>query len=395
MLKKVKTIKSFKPDNYTAPKAVGFMGDGHKEIGIEEPKWPSLEEQFSWCNDIRAMKIANAFNWYNATQDSKKSFEWALSALHSNKNRNELVKILKNSIWTPGLKVTGWLMRMASMGMELRWHERKFIAKQFRLALSQKSNIIEDIEIKNQPNIQDRIRRKLKQVIGVLDEEFDNFMSDKEMPNFDLILNELQPNPNRIRDLVAVINDQFLNELVEAQSGKNSDLTEAYSHYKLRDMKLMIAFWNSAISAINSYGVSKKSSRKANKTRKRKEVPPSKIVSKLKFLKTEPKLKLTSVDPTQILRSSEMYVYNVKTRKIGMFVTDPHASCLDVKGSKILNFDMSASVQKTLRHPEKQLAEFTVLGKTASRKWFKNIKSIETKLRAGLNANTILLKISK
>jgi hypothetical protein len=181
-------------------------------------------------------------------------------------------------------------------------------------------------------------------------------------------------------------------EFTELQDTKDSQLIEAYRHLGKRQVTVILKWWNSAVQDCNSYGVIKKA---AKAPRKKKAVSPEKIVSKMQHLKEFADLKLKSIDATQILTAQELWVYNTKTRKLGIYIVDQYAGALGVKGTGILGFDAAASVQKTLRKPAEQLKEFTANGKPAAKKWFKTIKSTETKMNGRINKDMILLKVYK
>jgi hypothetical protein len=66
---------------------------------------------------------------------------------------------------------------------------------------------------------------------------------------------------------------------------------------------------------------------------------------------------------------------------------------ISVKGTTILDFDVTKSVQKTLRKPEQQLIEFMKSGKVQLRAFLTNIKATETKLNGRINADVLLLKV--
>jgi hypothetical protein len=64
-----------------------------------------------------------------------------------------------------------------------------------------------------------------------------------------------------------------------------------------------------------------------------------------------------------------------------------------VKGASIQGFDPEKSIQKTLRKPELQLAEFMKCGPVKSKTFFSEIKSMEITLTGRINTDTILLKV--
>ena len=71
------------------------------------------------------------------------------------------------------------------------------------------------------------------------------------------------------------------------------------------------------------------------------------------------------------------------------------AGGLSVKGSSIVNFSESKSVQKTLRKPDAMIPEVLKGGKVFLRNVLDGIKAVESKLNGRINADTILLRVMK
>ena len=110
-------------------------------------------------------------------------------------------------------------------------------------------------------------------------------------------------------------------------------------------------------------------------------------------MKTNEPLKLVSINPTDIIGAGELWIYNTKTRKLGKYIASEF-NTLNVKGTTIVNFDESKSVQKTIRKPEEKLKEFKAAGKIALRKFLDEINATDTKMNGRLNEDTILLKVA-
>jgi hypothetical protein len=109
-------------------------------------------------------------------------------------------------------------------------------------------------------------------------------------------------------------------------------------------------------------------------------------------MKEEKTLKLVSINPVDIVGASSLWVYNTKTRKMGVYRADSLTGPLGVKGTTITGFDTGKSVSKTLRRPEDQIKEFSKAGKVVLRTYLDNIKATETKLTGRINEDVILLK---
>jgi hypothetical protein len=176
-------------------------------------------------------------------------------------------------------------------------------------------------------------------------------------------------------------------------------LKEGYAHIKKAD----IAKYRKAIETVNAeLDFIIDQAKATRKPRKPKARSASKVVEKLKFCKADDKYSLASIDPTTIVGANELWVFNVKTRKLGKYVAsnvDPKGLARDgtglsVKGTTIIGFDEKESIQKTLRKPEEQLKEFKAAGKVALRKFLEEINTTDTKLNGRCNPDTVLLKVN-
>jgi len=366
-------------------------------IGIEEPKWPSPEEQRAWTDDDYQNKLSECFGWYAHCQDGKKGQDLAIAALSASGHRPELIAAIKNS--TSKIPITeSWMIRMILMGAMLNLKHRKKIAKAIRKCAKNAVLTIEEMENKpSKLNIQDFINAKLRRVKGEIDSQFDDFIGCEYKNTLGTgvvmsILNdpEIAAPGNRMKDLIEHC-EKYLKEYRMVLAGTNDDLNEAYGHLGRRQLKACISWWENAISDISVFGAHKKSARKP---RKKKEKSPAKIVERLRFLKEHTELNLKSIDPTQILKCSELWIFDCKRRKLGHFVSVAGAT-LDVKGTKLLNVDSSKSICKTLRKPQEQLKKFNSLGKPAALKFFNEIRAVSVTLREKITADSILLKAVK
>lgn len=131
------------------------------------------------------------------------------------------------------------------------------------------------------------------------------------------------------------------------------------------------------------------------KPRVRKAPSKEKQVAKVKYCETDTKYQVTSVNPIEMLDSKEIWVFNVKTRKLGKYVADETCVSMSVKGTTIVGFDQNKSIQKTLRKPEQTLKDFKKTGKVGLRKFMEQITTTDTKLTGRLNADTVILKTQK
>lgn len=189
-----------------------------------------------------------------------------------------------------------------------------------------------------------------------------------------------------------IIKDEYAGQLAEARElkeWKDEDLKEAYSFTTPQMRKTFLAFYERIDSACDTMIQTGKAQRKP---RKPKAVSKEKVVGKLKFQINDADLGIASINPIDIIDASEVWVYNTKTRKLGVYKTGALHTGLTVKGTSIKDFDPTNSIQKTVRKPAEQLKMFKGTAKTRYQKAFDAIKTTDTKMNGRLNDNTIILK---
>ena len=242
-------------------------------------------------------------------------------------------------------------------------------------------------------SIQERVRESSLAMTEEIETAIESFQLDPEAfdPKQFKVLNLLKGRQAKAAH-ARIIRDFYTRnyeELQEAALGKDDQLKEGYSHLSKAQLKKIITFYGEIVSACDMLMQEAKVNRKP---RKIKTLSKDKVVSKLKYMKQDDKLKLVSINPTDLVGSKELWVFNTKTRKLGKYVA-AEFNDLGVKGTSITGFDEHKSVQKTLRKPEEQLKEFKAAGKVALRKFLEDIKAVDIKLNGRINEETILLKV--
>lgn len=189
-----------------------------------------------------------------------------------------------------------------------------------------------------------------------------------------------------------------LKKLDDKQKDEWEQLKEGYAHLKKEDIKLYIQAIENLMKALDFVIETAKATRSPRKT---KPKSATKLVEKLKYCITDDKYQLASISPENIIKANELWVFNVKTRKLGKYVAaniDPQGqqregTGLSVKGTTIIGFDENASIQKTLRKPEEKIKEFKDAGKVKLRKFLEDINAVDIKLNGRINSDTVLLKV--
>jgi hypothetical protein len=243
------------------------------------------------------------------------------------------------------------------------------------------------------PSIQERLREVALGMTEEIEDAIEAFQTDPEAfdPKAFKLLNLLRGRQAKAAH-ARIIKDLYsrnYDELVEAATTKDEQLKEAYTHLSKANLKKITIFYSEILSACDMLAQEAKINKKP---RAKKPTDKSKVVAKMKYLKQDDKLKLVSINPQDIIGAKELWVFNVKTRKIGKYVTTEFTE-LNVKGTTITGFDEFKSVAKTLRKPEDQLKEFKAAGKVQLRKFLDDIKAVDIKLNGRINEDTILLRV--
>ena len=329
--------------------------------------------------------------------DKKQAKKWIVEWLAENdKEQSKKFNAIKDS-WTP--TTVGWLIRMQQTGLELTAEEVEYISIKVNEAIMNNAQSLAKDEAEqeqkpktNKPNIQEIMIERAHLAAGEIDSVWDEYLSGDIKSNEKPQIQQFLAERNILAQHVNIIKEQWTTqkrEIEDAVAGVDADLSEGYSCWTKTQQKNMIKYCALIIAELDAYHQSKKA--KVG-IRKKKPVPPEKQVRKLKLMRKFAEFKLETVEPTKILKSSEMYVYNTKNRKLQYYVADEYAKVFTVKGTSILGFDTSKSFQKTLRKPQEVLKELRMSGKPDSRKLFDKLKTTATAVNGRFNENLIIIK---
>ena len=341
--------------------------------------------------------LMRAFNWYNYLYGADKAQEFMVYWLNSKPKRRELAKKLKSQKKLGVANTYGWLARMITMGYPASYSQMKKLAKAVREA---EAAIIADTEPKiktpeqvvQKPTIQDFLREKTAETLGELEGRFDDFVADTNVKaNAFALLKERNTPQAQVGKIVDFANKRIA-EFTEVQNTDDKELKEAYSNFGKVKLKAVIKFFESVVADCQSYVTTKKA---VKKPRKAKAKSVEKIVSKVKYMKADTGLQVTSVNPAQMVGATEVWVFNTKTRKLGKYIADATLGPIGVKGTSLTGFDEAKSVAKTLRKPAEQLKALLTAGKIQIRKFMDGINAVEVKLTGRLNEDTLIVKVVK
>lgn len=373
----------------TVIKPLNPKGADFKYVG-PEPTW-----KFQPTTENRTSSLGRAFAWYNYHYGKRDAKDMLIQYLQIN-HREKDARLLRG-IPDGAIRLTpAWVCRMNIMGLELLEHEQCLVDNQIADMLKIKQEVKKVIDEAETAvarlTIQDHLREKVSECAGELEGMFDDFIAAGAKMTADwkpiAQIRGMNISPNMV-GIIADIWKIRLDEFEEVVAGEDADLAEGYGHLSKNQIKQCIKFIEQVIADCGNYVQIKKVERKP---RAKKAVSPEKLSSKFKYLKDFAELKLTSIAPAQLVGASEAWLYDTKKRKLIHVMADSHLGTVSVKGSAIVGFDVTQTVQKTLRKPAEQLKELLSGGKPAARKVFKDIKSTETKFNGRGNDNLIILR---
>ena len=253
-------------------------------------------------------------------------------------------------------------------------------------------------------SIQERMLLQITDLCGDWDDLLDQFIEKEkfDLKKFDPEKDLKVFGAGLIKPAHAkMIKDQYemiTEEAKENLAGTCDQLKEAYSFMDKKMKKDYLAFFEKINAACDAIILTGKANRKQRKPRARSK---DSIIKKLKFQLNDGALGIASISPTDVVYANELWVYNTKTRKVGVYHAqskDPRGlgrpgAGLMIKGTTIQDFDPDLSLQKTLRKPAEQINNWTGKAKTKFAKAFDEVKTTPTKLTGRINDSTILLQV--
>lgn len=346
------------------------------------------------------VNLMAAFNWYNYEKDIKVARQYLKTWVKSQKTYD--MKKFDAVIDNLTAPVYGWMARLLTHGAKLSDadltnfnNKIQELLGQYRVAAPV---VVEDKQdTPARRSIQEAMLEKQREFLGEMEGEFDNFiLNDCKPTEFDCY-KYLQGN-NVAKQYASALIDLFAQrkaEFDEVLITQDEQLIEAYGCYSLSQVKRTIQWLEAVIAGAEKYNNFKKANRKV---RVKKQKPPAVQVAKMQYLKeasivgAKNSITIGSVSPVQIVGAQQLWVYNVKSKKLGVY-NATGSSGFSVKGTSLQGYDPESSIQKTLRKPDVVIPDMLAAGKVALRKILPDLTTTETKLTGRINADTVLLRV--
>lgn len=356
-----------------------------------EPEW-----RIQPTADDRNSRLGSAFHWYGYHYGKKEVKEFIqdwLTRTDRAKEAREFGRVPDGAM----INVFGWLARMNLMGLELTEHEQLAVDNHIRALIGANHSVIQVTESAEdpaiRPTIQDRLRDRMTEAAGEIEGMYDEMIVAGARMTADYrpmaVLRGLNVAPQLVGEVAEIWRGR-LTTLEEVVAGKDSQLAEGYGNFTRLQLKNLAKFAETVIADCGSYVQIKKTERAP---RKKKPVSAEKLTQRFRYLREFAELKLVSEPVTKLVGCQEAWLYDTKRRKLIYAVADSHIGTMTVKGTSLVGFDTTNSVQKTLRKPAEQIRGLLTGGVANTRKFFRDIRATEVKFNGRSNENLVLLKV--
>ena len=333
------------------------------------------EPTYSGTEPASQFEIMEALNWYGRNKDDKDAAKYLGVDLKHAKNHLTYA-------WSTRMRKIGFIFPATTEAVIETLKERfEGQRKLLPVDLDADGNVVVTPTV----NMQERISAKTDVHIGELEGMIDEYgVGEKVFNAYDwFVKNDVKSvHAAKIIEYFERRASQFVKE-VESKETREGYVKLGKSKIK-SILSVMAAIIKDAERLAQNAG-------KTRKPRKKKTVSFEKQVSKLKFLEKDNNFKIQSINPVTIMGSEQLWVFNVKTRKLGVYFAADAAGLL-VKGSTITNYSEN-SISKTLRKPEKILTTVLDGGKIVLRKVMDSINSKEVAMNGRINKDTVLLRV--
>lgn len=332
--------------------------------------------------------IGTAMVWYTDHTDDKKRRKFAIEHFAKLNRKNEVLALNKASDYD--VRQIGIMCRLLSNDNTLSETHMAMLESRVAILVAKHSGVKEVVkEVVAAPvvSIQDRMDEKAKDLAGEINGAIDEYVLSHGKVGFsakNYLLAQSVSAPIAKR-----IGDSFIglyNELADAINQEDAQLVEGYSNFTKRELKAFHQFVGTIVDDCHQMIQTAKADRAP---RKRKPQTPTKLVSKLKFLREFAELGLKSIKPESIIGCSEVWYYNTKYRRVGVYKGES-GNPLSIKGTTLIGFDVKESQQMTLRKPE-EFFKGLALGKRALNGALKKLTTKPSVPNGRINEECIIL----
>lgn len=336
--------------------------------------------------ELSGTELTLALNWYSQNKEKETAFKYMAEYCKA-KGISAKTEQIEQTVST-----VGFVCRMITRGAILDSKSLKWLAEHLKAMtlIPVEYNAPVAVAPVKVVSIQDRIKAKSSESIGLLEGLVDEFiLSDfKKIPN---ILQRMRDSEVKASHGPHIVNffKKYRDEIRLALAKTDSQISEGYSNYSTHELRKMDSLYDQIISdTLSIMG----EANVEKSPRKKKIKSPEKQVHSLKYCVEDTALKIKSIPPTRMIGAEGVWVYNRKNRMLSCYMADD-ASGLGVKGCAFQNTSKTKCQSKKLRKPEETLAKVMTGGKVALKNLFESLSTKDAKPTGRTNKETLLLRV--
>lgn len=330
--------------------------------------------------------LSRAFNFYNQDKDKKDARIYLKTYIKHKGMTVNIDGVSDSNI----IQTYGWLSRMVLNGNTLLKRHNEELDS-YITNLSTTNQVIKVVVDKvSKPSVRDYMQDKIAEVIGELEGQVDAFLKeDKEFDLYNYLQANSIPKPY-CKDI-----DEWARkrgtEFTEVYKTVDKDTKDGYSNISRRQQANLVKLFGAFIVDLEKYTQFKKANRKPRIT---KAKPPAVQVARIKFKKEDTELGIKSVNPSEMVGASQVWVYNVKYKRLAAYRSDSVLG-IQVKGSTLQNYDPDMSECRSIRRPEAFLKVLLDASKVKLRKLLSDLTTKGYDVTGRINDECIILRVIK
>ncbi len=362
----------------------------HSTYVMPEPKWAEFKLLTEETDREAALKQCLYFVHYEIPD--KAGIAHLKKWMKANWDKSDVDKILSmtDSTFHSVSKYfycwsrLGWMTETT-----LNWIERQ---KAVWLDRASQVVIVDD-EDKPTPKVVS-IRNNLNAFMTSVDDSLAILLNGNVITNIPGFIDGYKLNASEMQQAVTEIDSLSLEFRVLKEVRKQTErddmdeqLVEGYSNIKKSILDIIITFFDDVQIGL----METKQAKKITRIRRKKPTDKNKLVRRLKYTKDHPELNLTSINPVEIIGASEVWVYDIKRKRLGVYASE-YDNTLGVKGTVIDNYSLNKSYEKTIRKDE-LIKSFMGCRKNGLHSFMDKISGKKFPAKSRVQSTMVLLKV--
>lgn len=338
--------------------------------------------------------LSNALYWYHQEKDKKDARAYLKEYISKHFTKQD-VKVFDKLPDNKIINTYAWISRMVGTGALTLKESEHIKFDNYLQSILDTSDYVEEEEVAevekpNRPSVRDNMEEKVREYLGELEGAIDEFTLNGVELN---LYNDLKARaiPQPYCPYIETFIKKKASEYVFVYETSDKEYKDAYSHLGKRKLTQLIKMISEWMEDLDRYAQFKKANRKP---RPKKVKTPAQQIAKLKYKKEDTELGIKSVFPSEMVGASQVWIYNVKYKKLSAYRCDSTIG-IQVKGSSLQNYDPDQCEQKTLRKPADTLKKVIEAGKIQLRKILSELSTKESTVNGRINEDCLIIRVIK